>query len=181
MSILPITLYGDEVLKKKTKEVKNIDGKLHKLIEDMYETMYNANGVGLAANQVGAGLSLFIVDASPIEDYSKVKPFVMINPKIVEVSEEDVIHEEGCLSLPNIKSDVVRPMGIKVVYYDINQKELTMERDDFVARIIQHEYDHLQGIYFTDRLEEEEKKLLKRSLKKIRQRSMDFEYPVTMK
>jgi len=179
MSILPITLYGDEILKKKAKPVKNIDGSIKTLVEDMFQTMYNADGVGLAANQVGSSHSIFVIDLKPIEGFEKHPPVVMINPKILELSENIVDIEEGCLSVPYVRAKVARPQGIKIKYYDLEQNELVLERDDFLARVIQHEFDHLQGFYFTDRLELEMQKMLRRNLKKIRNRSFDFEYPVT--
>ena len=103
----------------------------------------------------------------------------MLNPKITELSEDIVEIEEGCLSLPFIRSKVARPKGVQIVYQDLNLTEHKMEPEGVIARVIQHEYDHLNGIYFTDRLDPEIQKRLKRTLKKIKNRSLDFEYPVT--
>ncbi|MHC1739160.1 MAG: peptide deformylase [Ignavibacteriaceae bacterium] len=179
MAIIPVNLYGDDILEKKTKKITKVDEQVKKFVKNMFQTMYNADGIGLAANQVGSNLSLFIFDVSPVDGYEKYKPIIMLNPKITEMSEDIVEIEEGCLSLPFIRSKVARPKGVQIVYQDLNLTEHKMEPDGVLARVIQHEYDHLHGIYFTDRLDPETQKRLKRTLKKIKNRSLDFEYPVT--
>lgn len=141
--------------------------------------MHNAGGVGLAANQVGYDKSLFIVDLSQVEGYEKQKQIVMINPEIKLFSEEKVIIEEGCLSIPYLRAEVERPGMIKINYYDTDMKEHTLEADKFLARVIQHEFDHLQGVMFVDRLTEQERKRLKGELNKIKKRKIDADYPIT--
>lgn len=179
MAILPITLCGDEILRKKSKKVSEANNKVIGLISDMFETMRNANGIGLAANQVGSNKSIFIVDISPIEEYEDVSPIVFINPKIVEESEETISFEEGCLSIPDLRAEVIRPEKITIEYQDANLKKQTLEADELLARVIQHEYDHLQGILFTDLVDEETKKMFKKPLEKIKKRKIDVDYPIS--
>ncbi len=179
MAILPITLYGDKILRKKVNRVDEVDMKTIEIIRDMFETMKNANGVGLAANQVGADKSIFILDLSGIEGYESQKPMVLINPEILEKSEETVFIEEGCLSIPDIRAEVERPESIKIKFYDTNMNEQIIEADEFLARVMQHEYDHLQGILFTDLVPEPVQKKLKRDIFKIKNRKIEFEYPVS--
>ncbi|MFA6598403.1 MAG: peptide deformylase [Ignavibacteriaceae bacterium] len=181
MAVLPITLYGDKILKKKAIRVSKVDAKILTLINDMFETMHNAEGMGLAANQVGSHKSIFILDLSAVKGFEKFKPMVFINPKIVEYSEETIRMEEGCLSLPGIRSKVERPVGIKLLYQDIDLNDQVLEDDDLLARVIQHEYDHLHATFFTDRLDDEGKKMVKKPLLKIAARKVEIEYPVTAK
>jgi len=181
MSILPVYVYGDDILRKKTKPIKNIDDDIVDFVNDMFDTMYKANGIGLAANQVGFDKSLFILDVSFLDGYEKLKPFVMINPKIISFSDETKVYEEGCLSLPDLRGSVIRPKHVTIQYLDINEKEITMETDDILARVIQHEYDHLHGIYFTDKLNTEDQKLVKRQLYKIHKRKIEVDYIITDK
>ncbi|MGE5679655.1 MAG: peptide deformylase [Bacillota bacterium] len=181
MSILPITIYGDKVLKEKTRPVTDIDSSLIKVVKDMFATMHNANGIGLAANQVGVNKSLFVIDISDVEGYEKIKPVVMINPRIVLHSDEKVPMEEGCLSVPTLRAEVIRPKMIKVVYYDTDMKENSIEADELFARVIQHEYDHLQGKFFTDRLNDELRKRVKKDLIEIKNRKVEVDYPITEK
>lgn len=179
MAILPITLYGDKILKKKTKPVEQIDDEIIALVRDMFETMHRANGIGLAANQVNSDKSLFIVDLSVLDEFKDHKPIAMINPKIIEESEETAIFEEGCLSLPNLRTDVERPEIIRVKYFDTDEKEHIIEADDLFARVILHEYDHLIGKMIPDRIDSKDKKKLQELLTKISKRQMDFDYPVS--
>lgn len=179
MSIIPITVWGDKILRETAKKVDKVDDKLITLIRNMFETMENAKGVGLAANQVGSNKSLFIVDLRPIEDYHDTKPLVMINPEIIETSDELAVYEEGCLSLPLLVADVERPEYIKIKYLDTNEEEKIFESDDFFARVIQHEYDHLLGKMIPDRVDERSRKKLQNHLKKILNREIDISYPVT--
>jgi peptide deformylase len=109
MAILPITLYGDKILREKSKDILKIDDRIIKIVEDMFDTMHNADGVGLAANQVNLDKSIFVIDLRPVEGYEKTKPLVFINPKITLRSENLVPHDEGCLSLPYIRAEVIRP------------------------------------------------------------------------
>ena len=161
MSLLPITLFGDKILRKKTNKVTKVDNETIELVRDMFATMRNANGIGLAANQVGVDKQIFVIDISGVEGFEDSKPMTIINPKIVERSEGKNKMEEGCLSIPDIRMEIERPKEIVITYQDADLKEHTVKADDVLARVIQHEYDHLQGILFTDYLSEEQKRELK--------------------
>lgn len=169
--MLPITAYGHPVLKKKGEEITKDYPELDKLIEDMYESMYHSNGVGLAAPQVNKSIRLFVIDASPYEDHDPAcKDFkrVFINAKIVREEGEPWEFEEGCLSVPGINEYVKRQPVIYISYYDENWNFHEEERFDAMpARIIQHEYDHTEGIVFVERLPQIKKMLLKRKLADI--------------
>lgn len=177
MSIVPITMCGDKILRKKAAKVSEIDNNTVGTIADMFETMRNANGIGLAANQIGLNKQIFVVDVSPVEGYEKYKPIAMINPKIISKSDETNSIEEGCLSIPELREEVIRPKSIFVSFFDVNMKEHTIEADELFARVIQHEYDHLQGILFIDYFDDEMKKRYKKHLEKIRKRKLDIDYP----
>jgi peptide deformylase len=179
MKLLPVTMYGDKILRKKVDNLNEVDNETIELITNMFDTMRNASGIGLAANQVGANKAIFIVDISLVEGYEETKPMVFINPKIVKYSDEQTLFEEGCLSIPDIREDVERPESIIIKYYDTDLKEHTLDADNLMARVIQHEYDHLQGILFTDLVDDETKKRLKSPLKKIRKRKIDVAYPIS--
>ena len=179
MPILPITIYGDKILRKKVDPVTQIDDKTIELIRFMFDTMRNANGIGLAANQVGINKSIFVVDISPVENYEKYKPITMINPRIVNKSDETSSFEEGCLSIPDIRAEVIRPKEITIKYQDINLEEQQIDADELYARVIQHEYDHLKGILFTDLISDELKKQFKKSLNKIQKRKIEIDYPIS--
>lgn len=179
MNVLPITVYGDKVLRKKAVKVNKIDNDVLMLIKDLFETMRNANGVGIAANQVGSDKAIFVIDISVVEGCEKIKPIAFINPKIVYRSNETVIMEEGCLSIPSLKAEVERPEFIRIVYTDTNMQEQTLEADDYLARVIQHEYDHLKGILFTDKVDDITKKEIKEDLNKIKSRNITVDYPIT--
>lgn len=181
MPIIPISVYGDKILRKKAQLVKNVDYMTVELIKNMFDTMHNANGIGLAATQVGVDQSIFIVDLSQVEGYEKSKPMVLINPKIIDVSDKKSVIEEGCLSIPNIRYEVERPESIYINYFDTNLKEYTIEADKLLARVMQHEQDHLNGVLFTDHLDEEVKKKLKKSLEKIKRREIEIDYPIYKK
>ncbi len=179
MSILPITVFGDNILRKKAAPVTEINDDLISIVRDMFLTMNNANGIGLAANQVGVNRRIFIVDISPVEGYEKFKPMTLINPKIVSKSDELEPYEEGCLSIPELKAEVIRPKKIEILYFDLNMREHKLEVDDLAARVIQHELDHLNGILFVDYLDEETQKKIKKHLNKIKNRKLDVGYPIT--
>ncbi len=181
MAIIPITLFGDAVLRKKAKPILGINDSIKQLVASMFETMYNADGIGLAANQINSLHSIFILDLTPIKDYVQTKPMVFINPEIVERFGEEWTRDEGCLSIPDISVDVVRPWSVKIRYRDLDFIEHEEIFEGLYARAIQHEYDHLQGILITDKAAEEEKKMLKKDLRKIRERKIKFFYPVTEK
>jgi len=179
MSLLPITLFGDKILRKKTNLVTKIDNETIELIRDMFATMRNANGIGLAANQVGVDKQIFVVDISGVEGFEDSKSMTIINPKIVERSEKKNKMEEGCLSIPDVRAEIERSEEITLTYQDVDLKEHTVKVGEVLARVIQHEYDHLQGILFTDYLSEEEKKELKKDLENIKKRKMEVDYPVS--
>ena len=152
--ILPIYLYGQPVLRKETEEIADTP-ELRQLISDMFETLTQAEGCGLAAPQVGKPWRLFVVDGTELaEDYPECKDFkrVFINPELLEESEETCTYSEGCLSLPGISENVVRPERVVMRYLDENFQEHEEEFTGFCARIVQHEYDHLEGHVFTDRI-----------------------------
>ena len=179
MAILPVTMYGDKILRKKVDKVEKVDNSTVELITNMFDTMHNANGIGLAANQVGADKSVLIIDISKVEGYEDKKPIVFINPDIVKYSESKVIIEEGCLSIPDIRAEVERPDAVTIKYQDTDLKEHVLEADDLLARVIQHEYDHLQGILFPDLVTEQLKKQLKKPLQKIKKRKVEVSYPIS--
>lgn len=158
--ILEIKKYPDPVLTKKTKKIKNIDQELQKLIDDMIETMYSAPGVGLAAPQVGHSIRLAVFDSSVKEEEGRLT--VLINPEVVEKNGE-VIMKEGCLSVPGFEAEIKRSEQIKVTGLDRNGQPITIEATGFLARVIQHELDHLEGILLLDRIS-----ILKRGIFKRR-------------
>lgn len=168
--ILPIYLYGAPVLRKIAEEVdvENTDWK--PLVADMYETMYHAGGVGLAGPQIGKAIRLFVIDSEPFKEaFPNVQIFksAFINPIITEEWGEDFVFGEGCLSLPHINEDVTRKSNIHVEYYDENGTFHESDFNGLVARIIQHEYDHLDGKVFVDHLSPIKKMVLKRQLNDI--------------
>ena len=167
--ILPIYLYGQPVLRKEAEEIENTP-ELNQFIADMFETLTQAEGCGLAAPQVGKPWRLFVIDADELaEDYPECKGFkkVFINPEMIEESEETCSYSEGCLSLPGISENVVRPTTIKINYQDENFAEHEEEFTGFQARIIQHEYDHLEGHVFTDRISPIRKTFVRNKLTSI--------------
>lgn len=180
MAILPITQYGDEVLNKKTVPVDKVDAGLIEFIGDMFETMNNADGVGLAANQVGSNKSIFVIDVSEVKGLEQYGKVTFINPKIIKRSEDTCNGEEGCLSIPYLRAEVKRSKTITVVYNDIQMNKIELEASDFFARVIQHEYDHLQGVYFTDRVETPQKSI-KDYLVQVKNRDIECDYPITPK
>lgn len=179
MALLPITLIGDKILRKKAALLKNIDAHTIELVRDMFETMRNARGIGLAANQVGADRSVFIADISVVEGHEDAKPLVFINPVITERSEEKIVMEEGCLSIPDIRSEIERPEKVTITYKDTDFKDQTLRADGLLARVIQHEYDHLQGILFTDLISSDIKKKLNKDIINIKKRKIEIQYPVS--
>lgn len=175
--IYSIVSYGDPVLRKPAEEIEKDAIDVKSLSEDMFETMYAANGVGLAAPQIGKSLRLFIVDATPMEDdqYPDFKE-VFINPEILEEEGEAWDFEEGCLSIPGIREDVNRLPRIRIRYYDVDWNEHEKEFEGIAARIIQHEYDHLDGVLFTDYLSGFKKRLLKGKLNGISKGDVKVDY-----
>jgi peptide deformylase len=175
--ILPIVGYGDPVLRKVCQEVTKDYSNLDEAIANMYETMYNACGVGLAAPQVGLPIRIFIVDTEPFsdsEDLSKteaeqLKIFkqTFINAKMIKEEGEEWAFNEGCLSIPDVREDVYRNEKITIEYYDENFTKKTETYDGLIARVIQHEYDHIEGILFTDKISMLKKTLIKKKLQNI--------------
>ncbi len=184
--ILPIIAYGDPVLRKKADEITEAYPQLKELLANMWETMYNANGVGLAAPQIGLPIRLFLVDTTPFsddedlteEEQKALSGFkkVFINAKIEEETGEEWAFNEGCLSIPDIREDVNRKDTVKITYQDENFKSYTETYDGLLARVIQHEYDHIEGILFTDKLSSLKKRLLKNRLEKISKGKINIEY-----
>ena len=179
MAQLPIYNCFHPLMKKKTEDITEIDGHIKKLVEDMFETMYKAEGIGLAANQVGESKSMLIVDTT-VSNNEKFRhpPVVMINPVIEDESEEEVEMSEGCLSIPKFNDNVWRPEKIQARYFDLNGNQQVIEAGDLLARVIQHEIDHLNGILFYERLSAIRKTLAKSKLKKIQKGLVIPDYPM---
>lgn len=175
--ILPIVGYGDPVLRKKAEDISKDDPNLKQIIADMYETMYNAYGVGLAAPQVGLSIRLFVIDTKPFsedEDLTKEEQEQLagfrktfINPVITKEDGEEWGFNEGCLSIPEVREDVYRHERITIEYYDEDFNKQTEVYDGLRARVIQHEYDHIDGILFTDRISSLKKRLIQKKLQNI--------------
>lgn len=182
MAILPIVTYADPVLREKTTEITEDSEQLQQLIDDMLETMNNANGVGLAAPQIGKSLRLFVADADPmIEDDSdeeKHGPMVFINPEITNRAGKIIEFEEGCLSLPYLTEVVKRPDHITITYLDRNFNKHELSIGGLLSRVIQHEYDHIEGILFFDHLGSFRKRLIKSKLQDIEEGNVEAEYPI---
>ena len=177
--ILPVVAYGHPVLKKIAEEITPDYPGLQQLIADMFETMYHTEGVGLAAPQINKSIRLFVIDADPFtENYPEAKGFkkVFINPEIVEVSEEKWTFREGCLSLPAMNEDVERPAKVTVNYLDENFVEHEEEFDGICARVFQHEFDHLEGKVYVDRVAPMRKMMLKNKLRNISEGNVYVDY-----
>lgn len=184
--ILPIIAYGDPVLKKKAKEIAPDYPNLDELIGNMWETMYQAYGVGLAAPQIGLSIRLFVIDTSPFseddelssDEKNALKGFkkVFINPKIINEIGDEWAFNEGCLSIPNIREDVFRQPEITIEYKDENFDEHTETFSGLQARVVQHEYDHIEGILFTDKLSSLKKRLIKSRLENIAKGKINTDY-----
>ena len=184
--ILPIVAYGDPVLKKKAKYIDKNYPKLSELIENMYQTMYGAYGVGLAAPQIGLPIRLFLVDTEPFaeddsfseKEQEQLKNFkrTFINAQILEEEGDEWAFNEGCLSIPDVREDVFRQPKIKIQYQDENFETRVEEFDGLIARVIQHEYDHIEGILFTDKLSSFKKRLIKGKLSNISKGKIKIDY-----
>ncbi|MGY5847465.1 peptide deformylase [Salegentibacter sp. HM20] len=184
--ILPIVAYGDPVLRKKGKDISEDYPKLQELIESMWDTMYNAYGVGLAAPQVGLPIRMFVIDPSPFaedeeiseEDKKQLENLrkVFINPQIVEENGDEWAFNEGCLSIPEVREDVFRKPEIVIEYQDENFENHRETYSGLAARVIQHEYDHIEGILFTDKLSSLKKRLIKGKLANISKGKINVEY-----
>jgi peptide deformylase len=189
LSILPIYTYNQPVLRKKAKPVRSVDDGLRRFVGDMFDTMHNANGIGLAANQVGDLRRVIVIDLSDpggeepgeqetprIQPEARV-PLVLINPEILEERGESTM-EEGCLSLPDIRDEVERAETVRLRYVDLDLREQEVTATGLFARVIQHEIDHLNGILFIDRLGKVKQKLLRGRLNKLRKGEAETLYPV---
>lgn len=177
--IYPIVAYGHPVLRKKAKVIERNYPDLEKVVDNLFQTMYNSQGVGLAAPQVGMDIRIFVIDASPFgEDEAVAEGFkrIFINPEMISEEGETWKFNEGCLSIPGVREDVDRHSVITLRYQDINFETHTEQYDGIRARIIQHEYDHLEGILFTDRLSPLKKTLLKGKLNDISKGKADVDY-----
>jgi peptide deformylase len=163
MPSLTIRQYGDPVLKERTRDVENIDGSIANLVESMIETMYAAPGTGLAANQVGVQRRLFVYDIGD-------GPVTVINPQIVE-SDGEWVYDEGCLSVPGLSWDIVRPNAVHLVGLDLDGNEVSIEATELEGRVFQHELDHLDGILLVERLDEDQRK---EALKILRSRTLSL-------
>ncbi|HOK50668.1 MAG: peptide deformylase [Bacteroidales bacterium] len=179
--IYPIYVYGQPVLRQVAKEISFDYPNLKTLIADMFETMKVSDGIGLAAPQIGLSIRLFVVDATSMaEEEPALKDFrkVFINPKILERWGEETIFNEGCLSLPGIREDVKRESIIRIAYYDEDFKPHEEVYDGFAARVIQHEYDHIEGILFIDRISPLRRKMLKSKLLNISKGLVEANYKI---
>lgn len=184
--ILPIVAYGDPVLRKMGAEIDKDYPNLKELIANMKETMYNASGVGLAAPQIGKAIRLFVIDASPFaedddlddEERATLKEFnrVYINPKILNEEGEEWTFNEGCLSIPDVREDVTRKPKVTLEYQDEDFNTHTEVLDGLAARVFQHEYDHIEGVLFTDKVSSLKKRLIKRKLENISKGKIRADY-----
>lgn len=183
---LPIIAYGDPVLRKKAKDIPSDFSNLSELVETMFETMYGASGVGLAAPQVGKSIRLFVVDTTPFatdddytaEEQEEMKNFkkCFINARILNEEGDEWPFSEGCLSIPGVNEDVFRQSKITIEYEDVERNKHTENYSGLIARVIQHEYDHIEGILFTDKLSSLKKRILKGKLKGISKGKIDTDY-----
>ncbi len=187
MALLPLVHIPDPILRTESKPVERFDGALHKFLDDMLETMYDAPGIGLAAVQVGQPIRAFIVDCAKRSDDEEEAddgepqrgeteeefrdPLFMINPEIVAFSDERSVYEEGCLSIPDYYADVERPAQCTVRYWDRDGKEQTFEADGLWSTCIQHEYDHLNGVLFVDYISKLKRDMVIRKFTKIAKQS----------
>lgn len=177
--IYPIVMYGDPVLRQRAKDIKP-GTDLKQLVDDMYETMHAASGIGLAAPQIGKSIRLFVVDGTSLEEEPGMETFkkVFVNPEILKEDGTAWEFEEGCLSIPNIREKISRKGKLKIKYFDENWTAYEEEYDGMKARIIQHEYDHIEGKLFVDYLTPLKKRMLKGKLADISKGKVDTEYRI---
>lgn len=179
MATLPIYLYGNDVLKKKAKHVSDVTDHEIKLIKDMFDTMHESSGIGLAANQVGELKQILVVDISDMDAGKGTHPMAMINPEIID-EEGEWEMEEGCLSIPDVREKVWRAESIRVKFNDVNMKEVELDASGMLARVILHEMDHLNGVLFLDHLSSTKRTLLRSKLKKIMKGDVETTYEVVI-
>jgi peptide deformylase len=175
MKVLPIYTYGFDVLRKKTKRITRVDDALIELAQNMLYTMHKANGIGLAAPQIGKDMAMTVIDVSEMEEHEDIKPLILINPKIVD-SHGKIVLEEGCLSIPHLRSAVERPEQVYVEFQDLDLNKQNIELDGILARVAQHEIDHLNGILFVDHLSKEQKSEFKKALNDIKKGAIQSNY-----
>ncbi|MDD2195953.1 MAG: peptide deformylase [Bacteroidales bacterium] len=181
--IKPVYVYGSSVLRRVAEDITPDYPNLNQLYEDMFETMYQSDGIGLAAPQIGLSIRVFVIDASPLADeHPDMKDFkkIFINAKITERIGNPILFNEGCLSIPNIREDVERPETVTIEYLDENFAPHIEKFEGLAARIIQHEYDHLDGILFTDRVSPIRRQLLKSKLNAIAKGKFSASYRVKL-
>ncbi|HEY9080621.1 peptide deformylase [Magnetovibrio sp.] len=166
MAVLPILVAPDPRLKTQAQSVEKVDGEIRQLMDDMLETMYAANGIGLAAPQVGVSKRVLVIDVA--RDDEKPNPIRMANPEIVWASETEQLHEEGCLSLPEQFAEVMRPTAVRVRYLDHENEIREIEADEILGICVQHEMDHLDGTLFVDHLSNLKRNMILRKLQKAR-------------
>ncbi len=184
--ILPIIAYGTPVLRKVCVEIESTYPNLSEFISNMWETMENANGVGLAAPQIGTAIRIFIVDTSPFAEDDELEDDertylgdfrkIFINAKITSETGEEWVFNEGCLSIPDVREDVFRKKTITIEFLDENFEKQTLNLEGLAARVVQHEYDHIEGILFTDKLSSLKKRLIKKKLENISKGKIDTDY-----
>lgn len=180
MAVIPIYNCFHPVLREKTNQVKEFNQEVKDLVDNMWDTLYNiSSGVGLAGNQVGALDSVVVIDINR-DEKEKPNPITLINPEIVAFSDEQDDYEEGCLSIPEYFENVTRPVGIEIKYFDVDMKEHKREFGGFLARVMQHEVDHLNGILFFDKITPLKKALSRGKLKKVEQGKIIPDYPMVL-
>jgi peptide deformylase len=175
----PIVVYGHQVLRKVAEDIEKDNPGLQQLVADLFETMHNSEGIGLAAPQIGKSTRIFVIDGSPLaEDEPQLAGFkkAFINPHIIEKKGELKPMTEGCLSIPNIREEVIREGNVRIQYYDENWDFHDEEYNGYIARVVQHEYDHLDGILFTDKVSPLKRRLLKNKLLAISKGKFEVEY-----
>lgn len=181
MAIKPVYNCFHPILNKPTNELENIDGIAFAIAKDLQDTLNSiSNGIGLAANQIGYDKSILLVDMRQVEEYQSMPPLIMINPEILLFSDDIVEMQEGCLSIPDLYENVNRPNQIQVRYWDLNQKEIIRDFDGYIARVIQHEIDHLDGILYFQRLSPFKRSLIKNKLNKIKKGEILPDYPFVL-
>lgn len=185
--ILPIRRYGDPVLRQETQPIMKNTPKLQQLIDDMIETMHQADGIGLAAPQIGESIRLFVADVSHFEETFEEEtgepfpenwrtPIAFINPEIIDESDDEVDFEEGCLSVPDIREMITRPAGIRVKFLDRNFDVHEWDVSRIMARVFQHEFDHIEGVLFLDHLSSFKRRMLQRKLRDIQRGEIETPY-----
>jgi peptide deformylase len=177
MSVLPIYTYGAPVLRKKARPIAAASDDILRLVLDMFETMHKAQGIGLAATQVGSLERVLVIDLSEMEGYEEFKPLTVINPEVVTGGENWTM-EEGCLSIPDVRGDVERPGTIGLKYRDANFREQELEASGLLGRVLLHEIDHLNGVLFIDHMPPALRSVHEEKLKKIEKGELEVGYPI---